>query len=172
MKECVDKQKRQIEHLKSNIEGVRSMQNHHDAAQSQVVPRDRESVAISAIHEMKQNLTAGAAGQGSGAAKAVARAKQLSKDLDMMEKARRAERNERTREAPDSFQMDEPEYILDDDQAVVDGLPDFSQADIMSDPLNLDGTIGRIGKVNRNEPFNHNHVRIANGAIVTNNSNA
>ena len=72
---------------------------------------------------------------------------QIVKDLDLLEKLRRAERNERTRE-------EEPDEMV------------FCDRD---DPLGLDGPI-LIGERNRSgtgrRHFDQNHVRIANGEIV------
>ena len=72
---------------------------------------------------------------------------QIVKDLDLLEKLRRAERNERTRE-------EEPDEMA------------FCDKD---DPLGLDGPI-LIGERNRSgtdrRHFDQNHVRITNGEIV------
>ena len=45
------------------------------------------------------------------------------------------------------------------------GIPEFSAAELENDPLDLDGDIGRIGKLN----FGKNHVRITNGDIIEEN---
>ena len=81
LKENFEKQQRQIEHLKSNIEGVRGLQDHHDRA-------SRDGVGRAVIQEMKQSM---AAGQRDSQFHA-----QQSKEL---ERLKRIELNERTKEA-------------------------------------------------------------------------
>jgi len=69
------------------------------------------------------------------------------------------EMNERTKEVRDS--LDQGPFGQDDESSIMGGLPDFDRGDIVDDPLDLDGDIGQIGKLN----FGKNHVRIANGDI-------
>ena len=49
LKESFEKKKRQIEHFKNNIEGVRSLQDQHERG-------GRDKVGRAVIQEMKQNL--------------------------------------------------------------------------------------------------------------------
>ena len=61
--------------------------------------------------------------------------------------------------------MDRGVYLQDDDASIVEGIPDFSAAELENDPCGLDGDIGRIGKLN----FGKAHVRITNGDIIEEN---
>ena len=45
------------------------------------------------------------------------------------------------------------------------GIPEFTAAELENDPLDLDGDIGKIGKLN----FASNHVRITQGDIIEDN---
>lgn len=73
------------------------------------------------------------------------------------------ELNERTKEVAE--QLDPGVFMQDDASSIVGGIPEFTAAELENDPLDLDGDIGRIGKLN----FGKNHVRITNGDIIEEN---
>ena len=70
------------------------------------------------------------------------------------------ELNGRTKEVPNSNIV-----FQDEAESIVEGIPDFTAAELQNDPLDLNGDIGRIGKLN----FARNHVRITQGDIVEEN---
>lgn len=117
------------------------MQDQHDRA-------NRDDVGRAVIQDMKNNM--------SGANKKTFSTQQ-SKEI---ERLRRIEMNERTKEEPG--QAHPGVRLQDDDSSIIGGIPDFSEAELDNDPLDLDGDIGRIGKLN----FGKNHVRITNGDII------
>lgn len=139
LKESFEKQKRQIEHFKNNIEGVRSLQDQHERG-------GRDKVGRAIIQEMKQNL-AGAN-------------QRDAKKATELERMKRLELNERTKEVPE-----ESVVIQDEVESMVGGIPEFTAAELQNDPLDLDGDIGQIGKLK----FARNHVRITHGDIIEEN---
>lgn len=70
---------------------------------------------------------------------------------------KRLELNERTKEVPG-----ESVVVQDEVESMVGGIPEFTAAELQNDPLDLDGDIGRIGKLK----FARGHVRITHGDII------
>lgn len=91
----------------------------------------------------------------------------VSKDLDQLEKIRRAERQERTKESSLGH-LDEMELNLRQKLAIAHQDP--------SDPLNLDGPIvsndrhrekpSGFSHIGKKDVLGSEHIRIANGEII------
>ena len=107
----------------------------------------RDQVSRAVIQEMKQNF----AGPGNQ--------REVFKESEI-EKLKRMELNVRTKEVSDTNIV-----FQDEAESIVGGIPEFTAAELENDPLDLDGDIGKIGKLN----FASNHVRITQGDIIEDN---